>query len=315
MRFVYDNSADNPRNPAQPPARVYWGQQSQEEMGDLWLQLQTRNDQDRNTLSSAVESRMIAADVVGYEQLIHRDPARSALHDDVAVLYLELGRPEEALRHFNATAKLKPDSPAAHFNLATTFAQLGRLDEAIAGYRAALQLRPDYALAHNNLAGALVQSNHAQEAVAEYREALRIDPKLVEARLSLGNFFRLNGQYVEAMSEMREAVRSKPDSVAAVTSLASLLATASDSSIRDPEEAVRLAEHSTALTFRQDVTALDVLAAAYASAGDFDKALKVAEEALALNPPASLASGILLRRDLYRQHRPYISPKISNALR
>ena len=41
MRYRYDNSADNPRNPAVPPVRVQWGQQSREEMGDLWLQVVT----------------------------------------------------------------------------------------------------------------------------------------------------------------------------------------------------------------------------------------------------------------------------------
>ena len=36
MRYVYDNSADNPRNPDQPPREVFWGQRSADEMGDLF---------------------------------------------------------------------------------------------------------------------------------------------------------------------------------------------------------------------------------------------------------------------------------------
>ena len=43
MRYRYDNSAANPRNPAVPPVRVQWGQQSREEMGDLWLQVADEN--------------------------------------------------------------------------------------------------------------------------------------------------------------------------------------------------------------------------------------------------------------------------------
>ena len=39
MRYTYDNSADNPRNPHRPPARVVWGQNTSDEMGDLWLQV------------------------------------------------------------------------------------------------------------------------------------------------------------------------------------------------------------------------------------------------------------------------------------
>ncbi|HEX7138328.1 MAG TPA: cytochrome c, partial [Vicinamibacterales bacterium] len=39
MRYVYDNSDGNPRNPHHPPARIVWGQNTSDEMGDLWLQL------------------------------------------------------------------------------------------------------------------------------------------------------------------------------------------------------------------------------------------------------------------------------------
>src|SRR5262249_57121329 len=39
MRYVYDNSAANPRNPHSPPARVVWGQNTSDEMGDLWVQV------------------------------------------------------------------------------------------------------------------------------------------------------------------------------------------------------------------------------------------------------------------------------------
>jgi hypothetical protein len=46
MQITYDNSAENPRNPQQPPERVRWGPLSSDEMGDLWIQVLTRNDGD-----------------------------------------------------------------------------------------------------------------------------------------------------------------------------------------------------------------------------------------------------------------------------
>ena len=49
MEYTYDNSAANVRNPQLPPARVFWGQRSQDEMGDLWFQLLTDNDRDRRS--------------------------------------------------------------------------------------------------------------------------------------------------------------------------------------------------------------------------------------------------------------------------
>ena len=38
-RIEYDNSADNPRNPSHPPARVRFGEESTNEMGSITLQV------------------------------------------------------------------------------------------------------------------------------------------------------------------------------------------------------------------------------------------------------------------------------------
>ncbi|MEO7158861.1 MAG: hypothetical protein ABI039_14945, partial [Vicinamibacterales bacterium] len=52
MEYTYDNSASNPRNPELPPARVFWGQRSSDEMGDLWFQVLASSDADRARLAS-----------------------------------------------------------------------------------------------------------------------------------------------------------------------------------------------------------------------------------------------------------------------
>ena len=78
----------------------------------------------------------------------------------------------------------------------------------------------------------------------------------------------------------------------AMAGLASLLATApdgADSQSAGSGAAGRARQRSS----RSGGTAntLDVLAAAYAAAGDFDRAIAVADEALALNPPAGAGRG------------------------
>ena len=39
MRYTYDNSAGNARNSSRPPRHVVWGQNTSDEMGDLWIQM------------------------------------------------------------------------------------------------------------------------------------------------------------------------------------------------------------------------------------------------------------------------------------
>ena len=151
MRYVYDNSAANPRNPEQPPRRARWGQRSSDEMGDLWIQVLTRGDADLARLNRDFRPKVAAEDVRGYEVEIEKHPADTGLHDDAALLYLELGRADEAIAHFKTSLALKPQSAAAHYNLGTALTVARRLGEAADRYREALRIDPAYANAHNNL--------------------------------------------------------------------------------------------------------------------------------------------------------------------
>ncbi|PYS09266.1 MAG: hypothetical protein DMG17_27345, partial [Acidobacteria bacterium] len=100
MRWSYDNSPNNPRNPERPPKRALWGQHSSDEMGDLWIQVLTGNEADLVTLTRQFRAKAAAEDINGYEAEIERHPGDTGLHDDVALLYLEAGRPGGAVAHF-----------------------------------------------------------------------------------------------------------------------------------------------------------------------------------------------------------------------
>ena len=275
MRWSYDNSPNNPRNPERPPKRALWGQHSSDEMGDLWIQVLTQNEADLVTLTRQFRAKAAAEDINGYEAEIERHPGDTGLHDDVALLYLEVGRPGGAVAHFQKSLAVKGRSAPAHYNLGTALSAAGRLDQAVEQYRQAIQIDPKYANAHNNLGGVLLAQGKRDEALAAYREAVRL----------------------------------RPQSASGLENLAWVLATGSHPSPREIGEAVDTAERVVGLTGRRDARGLDVLAAAYAAAGDFDRAQDAATEALRLLPAAeSLAAGIRQRLDLYRQRRRYIAP-------
>ena len=114
---TFTNCGGTAPSPQQPPRRATRGQRTADEMGDLWIQVLTRDNDDRATLSRDFRPKVEAEDVIGYETLIRADPGQARLHDDVAQLYLMLGRPGEAAAHFRSSVSLEPDSAAAHFNL------------------------------------------------------------------------------------------------------------------------------------------------------------------------------------------------------
>jgi tetratricopeptide (TPR) repeat protein len=272
MRYTYDNSAENPRNPVRPPARAVWGQRSAEEMGDLWIQVLTKNDADLLTLNRDFRPKAVREDLVGYEGMITRDPSNVGLHDDAAVLYLELGDIRMAAAHFEATAKLAPDLATAHFNLGAMQMLLGATDSA----------------------------------VREFEAALAINPRYDRALYSLGLAKRQRGDWGGAVESLRRAVVLNPQWLEPCVDLAWMLATSRLADQEAKEEAVVLAERAVRLTNQPDPAVLDTLAVAYAAAGKFDDAIKASRSALAAGPGDALAADIRARLALYLTGTPYL---------
>jgi tetratricopeptide (TPR) repeat protein len=194
MRYTYDNSASNERNPQRPPIRARWGQRSAEEMGDLWLQVLPHTDDDLNRLSRDFRPKVAAEDVKGYESEIEKHPDDAGLHDDVALLYLELGKSDRAIAHFTTSLRLKPQSAVAHYNLGTALTVARHLDEAAAEYRQALRIDPEYANAHNNLGNVLLAQRRFDEAIHEFSEVVRLQPASAAAQKNLAAAYAAAGR-------------------------------------------------------------------------------------------------------------------------
>ena len=303
MAFTYDNSVANRRNPHVPPQRVTWGQQSTNEMGDLWLQVVPRRDTDLEILTGDRRPLELAEDIVGFEMVLEADPDQVMIHDDVALLYLQFGRVAEAVTHYRESVRLEPGSPAAEYNLGTTLLQLGDLDEAVTHLEQALRLNPEYALAHNNLGAVLRLQGKLTEAIHHFRQSLLVRPDDGEALYNLANALTLRGEFNEAVMLYRRALEVQPDASEASAELAWLLATHPDPARRAPPEAVTLAERAASLTNHEHPGILDVLAAAYAAAGQLDRAVATAEAALRLVPPGrdAITTAIRQRLEQYRR--------------
>lgn len=210
MRWLYDNSVANVRNPEHPPVRATWGQRSADEMGDLWIQVLTKNEPDLVTLTREFRAKVAAEDVHGYESEIARHPGEAALHDDAALLYLELQRPDQAVDHFRKSLALKGPSAAAHYNIATALTLARRLDEAAAEYQEAIRIDPSYARAHNNLGNVRLAQGRTADAIGEFAAAVNLEPKSVDALQNLAQAYAMAGEYDRARDTIDRALRLSP---------------------------------------------------------------------------------------------------------
>jgi len=209
MEIVFDNSAANPRNPDRPPRQVSWGWRSSDEMADVWIQMMTRSDDDRARLIADSRRQMAAADVVGCETMIAREPEYVAVRNDAGALYMELGRPERALLHFDAVRRLQPNSAPAHFNVGVALEALGRSADAAAEYEAAVRIDPDYSSALNNLGNLRLAAGRLGEARQAYERAVRHGPSNAEAHNNLGAVL-IVGEPARAIALLHRAIVLRP---------------------------------------------------------------------------------------------------------
>ncbi|HEV3215074.1 MAG TPA: tetratricopeptide repeat protein [Vicinamibacterales bacterium] len=215
MRYTYDNSAANPRNPNRPPRRVTFGQTSASEMGSLWVQVLPHSAADLEALDRDFSPKILADDIAGDEKWLEMNPRDARLHAELAACYFDAGRVEAALQHlreavtldptplrhydvgrvllvarrfpeagaeFNQALALKRDMPEALYGLGLAFDGLGRLDEAVDAYNRALRLNLDFVDIHFNLARILAAQGKTTEAIAQYEEVLKRRPDDAEAK-------------------------------------------------------------------------------------------------------------------------------------
>ncbi len=67
VKLVYDNSTDNPRNPSNPAKRVWWGEQSFDEMGSVTLQAVAARKEDEPALQQFLADRLRKAIAAGVQ--------------------------------------------------------------------------------------------------------------------------------------------------------------------------------------------------------------------------------------------------------
>jgi len=221
MRWVYDNSSANPRNPNRPPKRVTAGDQATDEMGHLWLQLLPCGTGDqRMTIQEALMRKRI-----------RRDPDNFTAHFNLGGVLQAKGDLDGAVQELHEAVRIRPQDAVA---LNTLGAMLALRDDAPGAekmFRAAVESRPDYADAQYNLAATLLAREAVDEAIPHLREVVRLQPadmkaraKLAEAVETRGRQRAQAGRLEEATADFREVVSLEPQDSDACTNLGVALA-------------------------------------------------------------------------------------------
>ncbi len=245
-----------------------------------------------------------------YRRALEQDDDPLA-HAGLATQLAAAGKLQEAEQHLLTAVRLHPKLVGAVENLAIVQDRLGKTSESAEHFKAALLLKPNSvnALVHYGMFH--FRRGQLEEARARFEAGLSIDPSHALTRYQLGCLFVYQGHTRQGLDEWRLVVQNDKSRLDAINSLAWILATAEDASLRNGVEAIRIAEPACARTNRQDASLLDTLAAAYAEAGHYKEAEEVAELSVtrwqALSDSTS-AKEVARRLDGYRAGRPHREP-------
>jgi Flp pilus assembly protein TadD/mono/diheme cytochrome c family protein len=217
MRYHYDNSPENVRNPNNPPALVVGGNRAKDEMAHLWLQvlpIQSNTD-------ASVDPRLILQEALSRHQ-VEKDPTIFEAQYNLAAMLMNRGETAEAISHYAMAAKIRPRDPVVSNALGAAEMSAGELQNAARDLQAATDLRPDYFDAHYNLGLALASAGDFSRAESELRKATQLKPRDANAHANLGAALAQSGKLSQAESELQLALKLNPESQLAQQNLALL---------------------------------------------------------------------------------------------
>jgi tetratricopeptide (TPR) repeat protein len=246
-------------------------------------------------------------------QAVNSDPSNATARRFLAFALNDAGRVIEALPQAQQAVELRPMDGASHAQLAMVLGRQGQMEPAMSEARRALELEPENLVAYSALLGCLSKSGRGSEAIDVARDglavyplnaelhqtlgvtlaqkedfvmaahhfvyALLLGPDLPQVRSNLRLALRFIGKAPNGLKRLQEVALFVPDAPAILNEVAWFFATQSDPTLRNGQEAIRLAEKACGLTGSPAPQMLATLAAAYAETDKIPQAVKIAEEA------------------------------------
>ena len=276
-------------------------------LGDLWMVSRVNGDW---LWIKQVHGWIDRSDVVvrdraieHFTAAIRRNPTAEAYHQR-ALARVAVGQYRRAVADFESAIRSNPRKVAVYNDRGNVFQKLGLTDRAIADFNNVIAGGVRHPGVYTNRGLAWYHKRDYERALADFNAAIALDARFAPAWEAGGTVRAAQGNYAKAIDNFKQAIKSNPKFVRAHNNLAWIFATCPDEQFRDAKQAIKHAMVACEQTQFRDFGYLDTLAATYAEAGQFDKAVERATQAMGLAPNAA-KSAIAMRRKLYMAGKPY----------
>lgn len=261
--------------------------------GDLWM--------DKKETDKALAD---------YSEAIKHDPKNVPAVLARGSLLMTMNEHDKALADYTEAIKLDPKNVNALIGRGNVMMERNEVDKALADFNEVVKLDPTFAPALLTRGTILMTKKEYTKALADFTEAVKIDPKSAAAHSYRGYALAKLKKYADAVDAFEKAVTLEPgaDDLA---EYASFRASCPDAKYRDGKKAVDMAKKAVSKAGKDEYWGYaDVLAMAYAEAGDFELAVAEQRKALDLLKAEKYQDKddlkkVEARLKLYREKKPY----------
>lgn len=203
----------------------------------------------KDTVTSLEKLPVVESDVPGAEQyylnLLKKNPDDSVALNNIGMLYLQLGKTQQAKKYLLKAVKLYPCDYLTHYNLGTfygylddmqdavthliestelnptsdeTFSALGtfyfrqnKLGEAEKSFLSSLEINPENENALFGMMSVYQSENQIDSALETGKKLLEVNNRYQQLHLGLANLYLLKNDYANALSNAKEEQSLYPD--------------------------------------------------------------------------------------------------------
>jgi tetratricopeptide (TPR) repeat protein len=139
-------------------------------------------------------SSLDPSEVRALTSLAEKEKDNPAVRVELANLYMDGDRCEDAVRWYGEALALVPKNPDVHVDMGACLVRLTRYDDALAAFETALKIDPAHRKAVFNKGVALVQSGRTKEAIAVWEDLLKRNPDDPQLQVLRQQIERLRSQ-------------------------------------------------------------------------------------------------------------------------
>lgn len=247
------------------------------------------------------------AAIKDFTQAVQTSPRDEVSYLNRAAVYVAQGKIDLALRDYDAAILVSDRNPRNYEQRAMARRMKEDYRAAAADFTKAIELDPNAVTAWMGRGYVWFLLGKNQAAVDDFSAAIELAPKSAMAYNNRGYNRQLLGELDKALADFDQSIALDPGYGQSYQNKAWLLATSSDDSIRDGQEAVRLATKACELSEYKDIQDLQTLAAAFAENKQFDRAIGWQEKVVshATEEEKTEAEKLLA---LFKADQPYREP-------